>query len=362
MSKRTLAEMTRQYLEIERSAPSIAWQGGEPTLIGLDFFRKAVEFQACFSGPGQRVVNSLQTNGTLITEEWARFLADGGFLVGLSIDGPAVLHDEYRFTKGGRGSHHRVLRGLRLMQDAGVEFNALIALNATTIKRWREVYDYIHDLGVRHFQFIPVVEPVPGGDEIAPFSVTPREYGEYLIGMFDLWKADGAPNTYVRDFDEWALRFAGFGHPSCIHRERCLDYVVVEGNGDVYTCDWTVVPEWKLGNLHQKHMQKLVQTARATEFADEKSNLAEACVNCDYVHYCQGGCPVHRRIAASDGEPSPSYFCEGYKMFFSSRFDEMTELVRRTTKLRGISHNPPPLGGLVESASASGRAGAGPAA
>jgi uncharacterized protein len=180
--------------------------------------------------------------------------------------------------------------------------------------------------------------------------------------MFDLWRADGTPNTYVRDFDEWALRFAGFGHPSCIHRERCLDYVVVEGNGDVYTCDWTVVPEWKLENLHQKHMKKLVDTARATDFAEEKSNLAEACVKCDYVHYCQGGCPVHRSLVASDGAPAPSYFCESYKMFFSSRFDEMTELVRRTAKLRGVPYRPPLLGGLVESPSASGHAAHGPTA
>ena len=343
MSKRVLATFTKQYLEMSGRDPSIAWQGGEPTLMGLDFFKQAIEYQAKFVGPGQCVGNALQTNGTLIDEDWARYLKENGFLVGLSIDGPALLHDHYRINKGGKGSHENVVRGLKLLQEYEVDFNALIVLNDVTVKKWREVYDYVYSLGVRHFQFIPIVEPGETPGEVLPFSVSPEEYGEYLKGMFDIWFNDGQPSMYVRDFDDFTVGFAGLGHPSCIHRDRCMDYVVVEGNGDVYTCDWTVEPDWKLGNVTRMPMRKMVESGLANKFLNGKANLSDRCRSCKYLNYCQGGCPVHRRVAAADETPQPSYFCEGYYAFFEYAFERMSKLVEFTARRQRIPYAPPPL-------------------
>ncbi|MFH2001138.1 MAG: radical SAM protein, partial [Planctomycetota bacterium] len=251
MELHLLEEMIRQCMNQGDQRISFGWQGGEPTLMGLDFFEKAVECQKRF-GLNQIVGNGLQTNGILIDAAWTRFLSQYQFLVGLSLDGPEPIHDRYRRRLNGHGTWARVRNSARRMLDAGVAVNALVVLNDYSVRFPEEIYGFHKDLGLTYMQFIPVVRGSASGGFGSPFAVTPEQYGTFLCAVFDLWIGDfdqGIPTTSIRYFDAVFHAYVGMPPPECTLLRECGTYVVVEHNGDVYACDFFVTPEWKLGNI-----------------------------------------------------------------------------------------------------------------
>ncbi len=329
MSEEVLQEMIRQFLGQGDRQLSFGWQGGEPTLMGLPFFKKAVALQQKY-GRGQTVGNGLQTNGLLIDQGWARFLKEYSFLVGLSLDGPEHIHDHYRFLRGGDRSWSKVKDRAKLMLDAGVAVNALSTVNDYSVQFPEEIYRFHQELGLSYMQFIPIVEPhgeKPG--EAAPFSVSAKAYGEFLCTLFDLWIQDfknGLPTTSIRFFESVFHVYAGVAPPECTLLEQCGIYLVVEHNGDVYACDFFVEPEWKLGNLMDgDRLIDLLNSERQTAFGEVKAALPEPCRTCRWLRYCRGGCP-NDRIVTNGRFTDPSYFCGAYKQFFDHAAGRLAQI------------------------------------
>ena len=342
-----LEQYVRQYI---RSQPgpnvSFAWQGGEPTLLGVRFFRKVIELQRKY-GEGRSIDNAFQTNGTLLDDEWGEFLKENGFLVGLSIDGPPGLHDGYRVDKQGRPSSHNVLRGLEILKKHDVEFNTLTVVNRLNSQRPLEVYRYLRDIGSGFVQFIPLVErdasedapfkdqglwlqgpPDPEAGEayrspVTDWSVKSRDYGAFLGTIFDEWVRRDVGRTFVQTFDvalgNWMTKLTGQPNASlCVFSETCGSALAVEHNGDVYSCDHYVYPKYKLGNVMETPLTTLVQSDFQRKFgADKRDTLPRYCRDCEVRHACHGECPKHRFIKTPDGEDGLNYLCGGYKPFFN---------------------------------------------
>ncbi|MBL7066528.1 MAG: anaerobic sulfatase maturase [Candidatus Marinimicrobia bacterium] len=332
MSVEVLRELMRQLLQQGTQQISVAWQGGEPTLMGVDFFRKAVEFQNQYAA-GKVVGNSLQTNGLLIDDRWTSFLREHHSLVGLSIDGPQHIHDHYRKDRGGRGSWEKVVAAATLMLENDVEVNALSTINAYSVNYPDEIYDYLKALGFRFMQFIPIVETSENGGGVAPYSVAPRDYGDFLIRLFDRWLADfeyGEPTTSIRYFESLFYRYVNMQPPDCTLMEHCGPYVVVEYNGDVYACDFFVEPAWRLGNIMKNRLIDLLNSPRQQEFGNQKAELPKKCRNCPWFSFCFGGCPKDRiRDKRTKGL---NYFCESVTIFLEYadlRFRRLADEWRR---------------------------------
>ncbi len=328
MSVEVLEEMVKQVMQSGSANLSFGWQGGEPTMMGLDFFRKAVEFQQQYGRPGQTVGNGLQTNGILIDDEWCEFLREYNFLIGLSLDGPQHVHDKYRFTVGGRPSWHRVVDTAKRFMDTGVAANALVVVNDYSCQFPEEIYEFHKEQGFEFMQFIPCVERDPvDSTKAAPFSVTAQQYGEFLCRVFDCWKKDfkdGFPTTSVRYFDSVFHTYVGVAPPECTLLEECGCYVVVEHNGDIYSCDFFVEPDWKLGNCMEGSIVEMLNSPRQKEFGCWKSDMPSECYECEWLHHCYGGCTKDRlRDPADNGS---NHFCESYKMFFSHANDDLQRL------------------------------------
>ncbi len=316
MSEEILQEMIRQVMGQSRQEVSFGWQGGEPTLMGLPFFERAVEFQEKI-GRGHVVGNGLQTNGLLIDKQWAEFLKEYKFLVGLSIDGPEHVHDHYRLMRNGKGSWSRVVDKARLLLDTGVEVNALAVVNDYSVKYPEEIYECLKSIGLNYMQFIPCVETDSRNpDQSAPFSVPPEKYGEFLCTVFDLWLADFAddvPSTSVRFFDSVFFHYVGLPPPECTLLEECGVYVVVEHNGDVYSCDFFVEPEWRLGNVMKDDLRILLNSEKQREFGRLKATLPGECRECQWLRYCRGGCTKDRLHNPDDR--TLNHLCSSYKIF-----------------------------------------------
>ena len=347
MSDRLLEVFVRDYIAAQ-DGPNIrfCWQGGEPTLLGVDFFRKAVALQARYCPPGKRVRNTLQTNGTLLDARWAAFLREHDFLVGLSVDGPRRFHDRYRVDRKGGPSHDAVLRALRLLRDEGVEFNTLTVVHRDNALHGRRVYRYLRDQGVRFMQFIPLVERVdgggilagapPGGEAppagVAPWSVPPRAFGTFMRAVFDDWVRNDVGRVYVQLFDVQLALWAGLPAELCVFAETCGTGLVLEHNGDVYACDHYVYPDHRLGNIFERPLEALAHLPRQQRFGQDKSErLPRYCRDCDYLFFCNGGCPKHRFVRSPDGEPGLNYLCPSYKRYFAHTAPYMrimTELLR----------------------------------
>lgn len=313
------------------------WQGGEPTLMGLDFFRKVVREQKQYTGD-KTIRNSLQTNGTMLTDEWCAWLRENGFMVGISLDGPRGIHDAYRRTRAGRGSYDDVMWGLKLLQKHGVEYNVLACVARDTAKRPLEVYRFFKDQGVEFIQFTPVVERMPDqasgqsglklagpalldreekDAQVTPWTVAPEEYGDFLIAVYEDWVRRDVGSVFVMNF-EWALN-AWIGNPSpvCIHAEQCGRAVVIEHNGDVYACDHFVYQPYRLGNIVEETLAGMVEKSLEKGFGTEKETaLPGWCRDCPVLKACWGGCPKHRFMKSPAGEPGLHYLCAGYKKFF----------------------------------------------
>ena len=317
MSDEILEEMIRQVMHDGEQAVSFGWQGGEPTLMGLTFFQKAVVFQEQY-GKNQSVGNGLQTNGILLDKDWAIFLASYHFLIGLSLDGPAHVHDRYRHLQSGKGSWSIVTDRAKLLLNAGVEVNALSVINDYSVGFPEEIYEFHKSLGLNHMQFIPCVETdIQQPNRAAPFSVKAEEFGQFLITIFDLWRNDFVerkPTTFIRFFDSVFYHYVGMTPPQCTLVPECGIYVVVEHNGDVYSCDFFVEDEWKLGNVLHGNLKKMLNSERQTEFGKRKAMLPSPCLNCKWKAPCWGGCVKDRVRDPQDN--GLNHFCEAYKMFF----------------------------------------------
>jgi uncharacterized protein len=317
----------RQLIESQQVPEvNVAWQGGEPTLMGLDFFRRSIELVERYRKPGQRILHSIQTNGTLLDDEWAAFFKQHNFLVGLSVDGPRELHDAYRVDKGGRGSFDRVMRGHDVLKNHGVDFNILCTVHAANGDRPLEVYRFFRDeLRAEFIQFIPIVERInpdgttlrQQGTQVTDRSITGEKYGAFLCAIFDEWVRRDVGRVYVQIFDVSLGSWIG-QHSLCVFAPTCGDSLAIEHTGDLYSCDHFVEPGYLLGNIRETHMIELAASPKQRKFGRDKADtLPRYCRECEVRFACNGGCPKNRFIETPGGEPGLNYLCAGYKMFFN---------------------------------------------
>lgn len=333
MPEDILESYIRQYIEAQNvETIGFAWQGGEPTLLGVDYFCKVVELQKKYAG-GKRIENAFQTNGVLLDDRWGEFLAENKFLVGISLDGPQELHDHYRVDKGGQPTFRRVMRGLRCLKKHGVEFNTLTVVDRHNSQRPLEVYHFLKEAGSGFMQFIPIVERVaseasqPGLILISPqdrqpaqvseWSVQPEQYGKFLCRIFDEWIRQDVGRYYVQIFDVALEIWLGLPSSLCVFSETCGSAMALEHNGDLYSCDHFVYPENKLGNLMERPLASMVASPQQSRFGlDKRETLPLYCRECDVRFACNGECPKHRFTKTPDGEDGLNYLCAGYKLFF----------------------------------------------
>lgn len=339
MSDALLEAYVRQYIESQDSEEvNFAWQGGEPTLLGVNFFRKAVELQRRYGG-GRRIRNAFQTNGTLLDEEWGTFLRENDFLVGLSVDGPAGLHDAYRVDKRGGATFDRVMRGLEVLLCHGVEFNTMTVVNRLNARQPLEVYEFLKGTGSRFLQFIPLVErradrssaaaglglaappDLAGADgenpPVTEWSVQPTQYGKFLIAIFEAWVRKDVGRVFVNVFDAALGNWCGAGAGICVFSETCGSSLAMEHNGDVYPCDHYVYPRYLLGNVMGGSLGDMVNAPAQVKFGlGKRETLPRYCRECDVRFACHGECPKHRFLKTPAGETGLNYLCAGYKRFF----------------------------------------------
>ncbi len=337
-----------QLIETSREAGmaevSFTWQGGEPTILGVDYFRQIIALQEKYAPEGIQITNSLQTNGILLDDEWGQFLNENGFLVGISIDGPKKIHDRYRLDRAGRPTFDAVMRGLEVLQRHNVEHNVLTVVNRANAGKGKEIYKFLKGLGIEYMQFIPIVEraqngalagapqmDIDPGNAVTPWSVSPRSYGKFLTEIFDIWFRHDIGRTFVQFFDAQLGMWMGHGSSLCVFAENCGAGLAIEHDGALYSCDHYVYPEYRLGNLTETSLRELVWAKRQREFGTDKTNgLTAQCKACSFKFACNGGCPKHRFAKAKDGEDGHNYFCESHTMFFrhaESRLQRMAQLV-----------------------------------
>jgi uncharacterized protein len=316
MSYEVLERLVKDYMDLRFPLAGFAWQGGEPTLMGLDFYKKVVELQKKYGVSGQEVGNSLQTNAILLNENWCRFLSENKFLVGISIDGPKEFHDYYRPDHSGTGTYDRVMRAIGNCKQYSVEYNTLTLLNARNADHPDEVFDFLIGLGVKFVQFIPCVEVDPATGEIANFSITPKQYGEFLCRLFDRWYEYGPRKLSIRDFDSVLSYYVTGRHSICTFDRQCSQYIVIEHTGDAFCCDFFVEPKWRLGNIFDTPIEKLAASSKKRTFARNKKNLCNKCLVCRHLAVCRGGCMKDRAPFDKENYGTESYFCEAYKQFF----------------------------------------------
>jgi len=350
MNDAVLEEYIRQYIR-SQSGPEInfAWQGGEPTLLGVDFFRKAVALQQKLAD-GKTIFNAIQTNGTLLDDAWCEFLAKNKFLVGLSIDGPAELHDRYRVDKRQQPTFAAVMRGLELLKKHGVEFNTLTVVNRANSQSPLEVYHFLKSIGSQFLQFIPLVEraapaemktagydfaapPLPGENEassaVTPWSVEAVQYGNFLCAIFDEWIRHDVGKTFVQLFEVALGNWMGLGSSLCVFAEKCGTALAIEHNGDIYSCDHYVYPRHRLGNVMNHSLGAMVNSPQQIKFGGDKSDsLPKFCCECEVRFACNGECPKHRFIRTPDGEAGLNYLCAAYKKIFNHINPHMKTMAR----------------------------------
>jgi uncharacterized protein len=316
MSDEVLEKLIRDYMKLRFPICGFSWQGGEPTLMGLDFYKRAIELQKKYGSGGQEVGNSLQTNAILLDDKWCEFLHDSKFLVGISIDGPREFHDYYRVDHSGRGSFDKVMRAIETCKEYKVEFNTLTLLNNINVEHPDELFEFFVENGVRYLQFITCVETEPATGKIADFSITPQQYGEFLCRIFDRWVDYGPDKLSIRDFESILSYCVGERHTICTFDKQCSGYIVIEHSGDAFCCDFFVEPKWRLGNIFETPVEKLAASSKKRDFARAKQNLCNRCLVCRHLALCRGGCMKDRARFDKENFGRESYFCESYKWFF----------------------------------------------
>lgn len=303
-----------------------SWHGGEPTLLGVDYFRKIVEIQRKFRIAGREIINDLQTNGTLLDEEWCRFLAAEGFYVGLSLDGPRELHDSYRVSKGGKPTHAQVVEGLHQLQRFGIHCDALCVVHAGNVGHPQAVYRFFKEAGIRHLVFLPLVMRADGGGVTAE-SVPAEAFGAFLCTIFDQWIREDIGRINVLMFEEAARPEQGAEHAVCVFRPTCGELPVLEHNGDFYSCDHFVDRAHHLGNIRDRSLISVLEDPAQRAFGLAKRDaLPRNCRHCDVLDYCNGGCPKDRFVRSAEGESGTNYLCAGYKAFFTHARPYMRQL------------------------------------
>jgi uncharacterized protein len=304
--------------------------GGEPTLLGLTFFKKVLELQKKYCRPGMVIRNTLQTNGILLDQTWCRFLRQNNFLVGISIDGPGELHDTLRKDNSGKGTFDRVMKGLSLLKKRGVEYNILCTVNSANGDHPLEVYRFFRDeIGARFIQFIPVVAHDEKTGEVTTWSVRPAQYGRFLNGVFDEWVRHDVAQVYVQHFDTALANWYGEPHGICVFSPTCGQAMVIEHNGDIYSCDHFVDRDHLLGNIMTNSVAELVNSPRQRQFGrDKQDGLPGFCRKCRFLFACRGECPKNRFIRTPDDEPGLNYLCEGYQLFFDHIAEPMKFMVQ----------------------------------
>lgn len=353
-------ELLRRFIQqhIEGSTDQeviFSWQGGEPTLMGLDFFQQILTLEKRYAKPGQVIQNDLQTNGTLITEEWCEFLKKNNFLVGLSIDGPRKIHDKYRFTEGLSPTFDKVVRTAELLKQYAIPFNTLTCVNRYNARKPIDIYRFLRrEIGSTHIQYIPIVEyngferrapnkwdsaslPVDGAAEARPgdpnsivtdWSVDPDDWGYFLCRTFDEWLKKDVGKVLVNHFESLAAQHAGLPPQICVYGEICGRALAFENEGSIYSCDHYVYPEYCLGNIKHRHISDMVLSAKQTAFGLAKSKtLPRQCRNCEYLNDCWGECPKNRFLRTQTGEPGLNYLCRGFKKYFRHAIPEVERIV-----------------------------------
>ena len=344
MSDEVLERYIRQLIDSHQTPDvTIAWQGGEPTLMGLDFFRRAVAYARQYQKPGTRIEHTIQTNGTLLDDEWCRFFKEHEFLVGISIDGPRELHDAYRVDKGGKPTFHRVMQAARLLRQHDVQFNTLTTVHAANADHPLDVYRFLRDeVGSRFIQLIPIVERATSellplanegwgdrhgakrplylqiGDLVTERSVRPEQWGRFLIAVFDEWVRRDVGTVFLQLFESALATWVGLPPSLCVFAETCGTALALEHNGDLYSCDHFVEPAHRLGNIVELPMLDMVASEQQRAFGNAKRDaLPRYCRECPVRFACNGECPRNRFISTPDGEPGLNYLCAGYKAFFT---------------------------------------------
>jgi uncharacterized protein len=351
MSESLLEQYLRQLIESHQvDEVNIAWQGGEPTLMGLDFYRRVMALAEKYRRPGMRFLHTLQTNGTLLDDDWAAFLKEHDFLIGISIDGPPQLHDVYRVDKGGKPTFDKVMRGLRLLQKHGVEYNVLTTVNRVNADYPLDVYRFLRDeAGTTWMQFIPVVERINAdgltlyqeGTTVSERSVQAEQFGRFLSDIFDEWVRHDVGRIFVQTFEATLRNWIGMPTSGmCVFNETCGTGLAIEHNGDLYSCDHFVEPKYLLGNIQKEHMIELVASPQQLKFGqDKRDSLPRYCRECDVRFACHGECPKNRFILTPDGEPGLNYLCAGLKGFFhhvSFPMKIMAGLIRRGREAKEV--------------------------
>ena len=362
MSEEMLETVVREYIAAN-DVPEVMfnWHGGEPLILGLDFYRKAIELERKYAD-GKIIHNTIQTNGTRITREWAEFFRKNDFLVGISIDGPRDIHDKYRKDKGGRPTFDSVLRGLDLLKTSGVEFNTMSTVNRASEGRGLEVYQFLKSLGSRFMQFMPVVEhvkfpeglsgkalrnarphivdPAEEGAALAFWSVSDMGFGRFLCDIFDYWVRNDVSRFFVGQFDATLALWCGARPGICVFAETCGGNSVIEHNGDLYPCDHFVYPKYRLGNIAENSIKEMMDSQAQVRFGiDKRNTLPSKCRRCKWLFACNGECPKHRFNRTEKGETGLNALCEGYRMFFSHvapYMDYMKELLLNKTSPAGV--------------------------
>jgi serine-type anaerobic sulfatase-maturating enzyme len=357
MSDEMVERHIRQYIEAQTGSEVVfSWQGGEPTLLGIPFFERVVELQAKYKKPHQLIENDLQTNGTLLNEDWVQFLKKHHFLVGLSCDGPKRLHDRYRVTKGGEPTHSKVVAAARLLKKHGVPYNALCVVNRDNAKRPLDVYRFLtRELGANRVQFIACVEPKVFGDTapqhwdpeslpvvdtpqakpgapdsvVTDWSVDPDDWGAFLCRIWDEWVKRDYGKVHIDLFETAVAQSMGLPSQRCVTAEFCGKGMVVEHNGDVFSCDHYVYPEYKVGNLSETHWGNMAYSEAQKHFGFAKRNsLTKTCQQCSYLKLCWGECPKNRLVRAPDGEVGLNYLCTGMKAFYAHIQPDMPAILK----------------------------------
>ena len=346
MSEELLERFVKDYIEAQTMNEVVfTWHGGEPTLRPLSFYQKAVELQKKYAG-GRVIHNSLQTNGTLLTDEWCRFLKANNWLVGISIDGPEELHDRYRRDSQGKPSWKRVMEGIRLLQHYGVEWNAMAVVNRYNADHPQAFYRFFKSIGCQYIQFTPIVErnvqhadgrhlaSINDADDapVTDFSVTPEQWGNFLCGLFDEWVKQDIGRVFVQIFDSMLANWVGVAPGTCIYAKECGHAGVMEFNGDVYSCDHFVFPQYKLGNINEHTLIEMLYGEKQRRFSQLKYNkLPRQCKECRWAFACHGECPKNRFVNDRYGNPGLNYLCAGYRRFFEHIAPTMDEMKKAFT-------------------------------
>ena len=326
MNDEVLEKMVADYVQLRLPVSGFAWQGGEPMLMGLDFYKKVVELQKKYGTDGQVISNSMQTNAILINDEWARFFSENKFLIGISIDGPKELHDYYRKDFSGSGTFDRVMRAIQNCKKHKAEFNTLTLVNNKTADHPDHIFDFLIENNIRYMQFIPCVERDPATGKIADFSVKPQQLADFCCRIFDRWLEFGPEKLSIRDFDSILSVCITGRHTICTFAKQCAGYVVIEHKGDCYPCDFFVTPQLYMGNILETPLKDIATCKKKTNFNRAKQKLPSQCLVCRYLDICRGGCQKDSAALGENWAGKPSYFCDAYKKFFDHSMPKFLKL------------------------------------